>query len=96
MDWCKAPEKGLLRPDLVILLTLTPEAMSKRGGFGDERYEVPELQKKVMEKYLQLKDDKYWKVVDADKSPEDLSYDLYKMVSDSVHKNALTKLSTLW
>lgn len=37
-EWCKAPEAGLLKPDLVLYLTLTPEAMAKRSGFGDERY----------------------------------------------------------
>lgn len=36
-DWCKAPETGLLKPDLVLYLTLTPEAMAIREGFGNER-----------------------------------------------------------
>ncbi len=39
IDWCKAPEAGLLKPDLVLYLTLTPEAMAIREGFGNERYE---------------------------------------------------------
>lgn len=38
LEWCKAPEAGLLKPDLVLLLTMTAAAISKRGGFGDERY----------------------------------------------------------
>lgn len=37
VDWCKAPEAGLLKPDLVLLLTMTAEAISERGGFGNER-----------------------------------------------------------
>lgn len=37
-DWCKAPEKGLLKPDLVLFLQLSTAAIEKRGGFGDERY----------------------------------------------------------
>lgn len=37
LEWCKAPESGLLKPDLVLLLTMTASAISKRGGFGDER-----------------------------------------------------------
>lgn len=37
VEWCKAPETGLLKPDLVLLLTMTATAISKRGGFGDER-----------------------------------------------------------
>jgi dTMP kinase len=36
-NWCRSPEAGLLKPDLVLLLTLSQEAMSKRGGFGEER-----------------------------------------------------------
>lgn len=37
LEWCKAPERGLLKPDLVLLLTMTASAISKRGGFGEER-----------------------------------------------------------
>lgn len=37
LEWCKAPETGLLKPDLVMLLTMTAAAISKRGGFGSER-----------------------------------------------------------
>lgn len=36
-DWCKAPEKGLLKPDLVLFLQLSAAAIEKRGGFGEER-----------------------------------------------------------
>lgn len=37
LDWCKGPERNLLRPDCVLYLTLSSDAMAKRGGFGDER-----------------------------------------------------------
>lgn len=37
VEWCKAPEAGLLKPDLVLLLTMTADAIAKRGGFGRER-----------------------------------------------------------
>lgn len=37
LEWCKGPERGLLKPDLVLLLTMTASAISKRGGFGEER-----------------------------------------------------------
>lgn len=96
MEWCKGPEKGLLKPDLVLLLTLTTEAMAKRGGFGDERYEVPELQKKVMEKFLTLKDDNYWKVIDADKTPDALTAELCELVLDSIESCGHKPLGTLW
>lgn len=38
VEWCKAPEVGLLKPDLVLWLTMSASAISKRGGFGNERY----------------------------------------------------------
>lgn len=37
-EWCKNAENGLLKPDLVLLLNMTAEAIAKRGGFGDERF----------------------------------------------------------
>lgn len=37
INWCKAPEAGLLKPDLVIFLTLTEDASKMRNGYGEER-----------------------------------------------------------
>uniref|UniRef100_A0A182NV10 Thymidylate kinase n=1 Tax=Anopheles dirus TaxID=7168 RepID=A0A182NV10_9DIPT len=96
MDWCKAPESGLLKPDLVILLTLSPEAMARRGGFGDERYEVPTFQRKVIEKYSMLKDDRYWKTIDADKAFDDLTVELYKEVVNSIDSSGDMAIEKLW
>jgi hypothetical protein len=39
LEWCMAPERGLPAPDVVIYLSITPEAAAKRGSFGEERYE---------------------------------------------------------
>lgn len=36
-EWCKAPERGLLKPDLVFLLNLPSAALANRCGFGEER-----------------------------------------------------------
>lgn len=36
-DWCKNAERGLLKPDLVLMLNMSALAISRRGGFGDER-----------------------------------------------------------
>lgn len=80
LDWCKAPEVGLLKPDAVLYLNLSEEAQKKRGGFGDERYEVPEMQKKVAKMFMELKDDSYWQVIDADKDPEELTQELLQVV----------------
>jgi dTMP kinase len=61
MEWCKNAETGLPKPDVVFFLSLSPEALSKRGGFGTERYEVAEIQKEVRNNFLKLADDS-WQV----------------------------------
>lgn len=38
VDWCKGTESNLLKPDLVLLLSLSDEAIGRRGGFGEERF----------------------------------------------------------
>lgn len=61
IDWCKAPEIGLLAPDSVLYLGISPERAAERGGYGDERYERVEFQKKVADFYQTLRDSS-WKV----------------------------------
>lgn len=64
LEWCKQPETGLPKPDLVFLLTLTQEEMEKRPGFGTERYETLNFQKRVSELFCELCDSN-WRKVDA-------------------------------
>lgn len=47
---------GLLTPDLVLFLDLSIEKAIERGGFGLERYETRELQVKVREQFMKIKD----------------------------------------
>ena len=54
LEWARAPEVGLPRPDLCLFLDIAPEAAAARGGFGDERYERGELQNKVRGLFYQL------------------------------------------
>uniref|UniRef100_A0A182TXI2 Thymidylate kinase n=1 Tax=Anopheles melas TaxID=34690 RepID=A0A182TXI2_9DIPT len=96
MEWCKAPESGLLKPDLVILLTLSMEALARRGGFGDERYEVAGFQQKVIERYGMLKDDRYWKAIDADKTFDDVTAVLYEEVLRAIEHSGDKPLEKLW
>eukprot|EP00262_Sarcandra_glabra_P006543 TRINITY_DN1887_c0_g1_i5.p1 TRINITY_DN1887_c0_g1~~TRINITY_DN1887_c0_g1_i5.p1 ORF type:complete len:231 (-),score=20.86 TRINITY_DN1887_c0_g1_i5:359-1051(-) len=61
IEWCKAPEMGLLAPDLVVYLDIPPEKASERGGYGEERYEQLEFQRKVAQHY-QILCDPTWKL----------------------------------
>ncbi|CAG4979583.1 unnamed protein product [Colias eurytheme] len=77
LNWCKSSDVGLPKPDKVFYLTIPLEVMQKRKGFGNERYEVPEFQKKVIKTYQELKEDD-WDVLDADRTPEEIQEDLLK------------------
>eukprot|EP00300_Choanocystis_sp_HF-7_P042675 c9394_g1_i1.p1 GENE.c9394_g1_i1~~c9394_g1_i1.p1 ORF type:complete len:206 (+),score=33.46 c9394_g1_i1:1-618(+) len=70
-EWCLAPERGLPKPDLVFFLHISSEVAQGRGQFGQERYETEELQKRVREQFDHLMDDS-WKLVDANRTIEDL------------------------
>ncbi|MBA0844778.1 hypothetical protein Goarm_023071 [Gossypium armourianum] len=45
-EWCKAPENGLIAPNLVVYLDIPPEKAAEKGGYGGERYE--QLENSVM------------------------------------------------
>lgn len=94
-DWCKSPDTGLLRPDLVVYLTLSEEAMAKRGGFGNERYETTEIQKKVGKVFEKLVEKDNWRIVDADKTEDELSVELEKLLVEKI-QNVTEEIGTLW
>ncbi|XP_027926198.1 thymidylate kinase isoform X2 [Vigna unguiculata] len=96
IEWCKAPEIGLLAPDVVVYLDISPEKAAERGGYGGERYEKLEFQKKVADCYKVLHDVS-WKVVDGCQSMEDVEKQLQEIVLDCVIECGKGKLlSTLW
>ncbi|KAH9575680.1 hypothetical protein CY35_01G123500 [Sphagnum magellanicum] len=71
LDWCKAPEAGLPAPDLVLYLDISAEAAAERGGYGGERYEKVEFQKKVEHNFKSLQDST-WQNMDATQSIDTL------------------------
>ncbi|CAO1358483.1 unnamed protein product [Diamesa serratosioi] len=95
-EWCKTPEKGLLKPDLVIYLTLSAEAMARRSGFGDERYETTEIQKNVKKMYERLIEEPLWKVIDADKTEETLGDELEALIMDKISNIKDETIGTMW
>lgn len=95
IDWCKQPDIGLPLPDKVVYLTLSSEALAKRGGFGVERYEQTDFQKTVAENFKLLKDDN-WQEVNADRSIEDLQKELLHIVKQTMTDVADKSLHKLW
>lgn len=56
-QWCFAPDKGLIRPDLTLFLTHNDaKGQTQRDGFGQERYEVGSFQDKVKRQFEILLD----------------------------------------
>ncbi|KAJ8727943.1 hypothetical protein PYW08_016328 [Mythimna loreyi] len=95
LNWCKSPDVGLPKPDKVFFLTMPIDSIKQRNGFGAERYEVLNFQKKVSEMYSQLKEDN-WEVLDANRSIESIQEDLLErslnVVNDVTDKN----IGKLW
>eukprot|EP00268_Persea_americana_P065555 TRINITY_DN876_c0_g1_i10.p1 TRINITY_DN876_c0_g1~~TRINITY_DN876_c0_g1_i10.p1 ORF type:complete len:255 (+),score=48.78 TRINITY_DN876_c0_g1_i10:177-941(+) len=96
IEWCKAPEIGLVAPDLVVYLDIPPEKAAERGDYGHERYEKLEFQLKVAQYYQVLRDES-WKNVDACLAMEEVEKQLRKLALESVTACQKGKpLSLLW
>lgn len=50
--FCRGSDVGLPRPDLTLFLDLGVEVSMARGGFGEERYEREEVQRRVRTLFL--------------------------------------------
>ena len=48
------------KPDAVVFIDMTVEEICARAGFGEEKYESMEFQKKVAAMYKQIFDPNYW------------------------------------
>lgn len=99
VDWCKGTERNLLKPDLVLLLSLSDEAQRRRGGFGEERYETSDIQRRVGLAFQELFDPAYWREIDADRSVEELQQLLLTealRTIEAVRPGAEKSLPVLW
>lgn len=98
VDWCKQPEVGLPKPDLVMFLKLSPAEAALRGQYGQERYETSAFQLAVQERFEQLMDDPTvnWQVIDASRDVENVSSDITKRSLDIIEAVQLRPLGELW
>lgn len=98
LDWCKQPDVGLPKPDLILFLQLQLLDAASRGEFGLERYETGTFQEQVLLCFQQLMSDKNlnWKVVDASKSIEDVHEEIRVLSEDAIRNAAQRPLEELW
>lgn len=85
VQWLYSPDKGLPKPDLTLFLTLSLEELSRRKGWGDERYEKEAFQKSVRECFLEILDpaDPLIEIVDVNgMSIQQVHLHLWKIIEE--------------
>ncbi|KAF9270506.1 P-loop containing nucleoside triphosphate hydrolase protein [Marasmius fiardii PR-910] len=102
-EWCRAPDVGLPAPDLTIFLDISPEKARERGGYGEERYEKEEMQRKVREVFERLGTETCadgstrWEVVDAGRDKETVESEIWEHVEKLLRDGRLEgKVGRLW
>jgi len=94
LTWCKQPDVGLPKPDLVCFLDVSEEVAKARADFGGERYEKTEFQAKVRNNY-NLLSDKSWKFINADKTMDEVHSDIYSVINQEI-ENPKKPVGKLW
>ncbi|XP_071453788.1 thymidylate kinase [Hetaerina americana] len=95
MNWCRGPDIGLPRPDIVVFLDLDQKSASSRFGFGEERYETLQFQEAVRDNFSKLKDSS-WMVVDARKGIEEMHQEIWSRVKDTIDECWKEPIGKLW
>jgi dTMP kinase len=97
--WCRNPDIGLPRPDAVIFLSLSSDAAALRGGYGEERYEKEEMQRRVRDVFNLLhadsRDAEDWRIIDASEGIEQVSdriWDTVEPIIEAAKSNQLRSI----
>lgn len=93
LEWARAPDVGLPRPDRVVFLDLEPGEAERRGGFGEEKYEKREMQINVREIFGELSkisgfEGEDMRVLNAGKSKDEVRSDVWDIVLPRVEEVA--------
>ena len=89
LDWCRQPDVGLPRPDMVLFLHVSPEDAAKRGGYGTERYEKKAMQDRVRELFEEVrkrKEGEDFRFVDAGASAEEVQEEILRLVKKEMEE----------
>ncbi|KAJ7035045.1 thymidylate kinase [Mycena alexandri] len=98
LDWCRSPDVSLPAPDVTLFLDISPEKARERGGYGEERYEKEELQRKVRTIFSKISGEfsaEKWVTVDAGRSQEDVAADVWSFV-EGFAAGVHSPLQRLW
>ncbi|CAD8134563.1 unnamed protein product [Paramecium octaurelia] len=86
IEWCKAPDAGLIQPDITFYLTAPIEELSKRGDYGKEIYENSSFQ---------YKQENFYKI-DALKSVDEIQAEILNHISEKLDNTSLLQQKKLW
>ena len=95
LDWRKAPDAGLPAPDVVVFLEIPPEKAEARSGFGNERYEVSDMQVRVAANFNQLVTP-CWRKIDAARPIDEVRADVERCVLAAAEVACSSPVKTLW
>ncbi|CAP22251.2 Protein CBG01006 [Caenorhabditis briggsae] len=73
---------GLPKPDIVLFFQVSPEVAASRGGFGNERLETAQLQAEVAKVMPTLRDDAFWKSVNADAALAAVEKEVFQLYTE--------------
>uniref|UniRef100_UPI0037E776C7 thymidylate kinase n=1 Tax=Semicossyphus pulcher TaxID=241346 RepID=UPI0037E776C7 len=98
LEWCRNPDVGLPKPDLVMFLQLSLGEAALRGQYGEERYETSAFQKTVQQKFEHLMKDPSvnWQVIDASQSVDDVHGDITTHSLNAINTAQNLPLGELW
>ena len=84
LEWLSTLDKNMPRSDLTIILDVPVQVTYTRSTtMGANRFEqTKEFIERVREIFLAVADKENWKVVDADRSMQDVNQDIVKIVED--------------
>lgn len=102
--WCTFPDIGLPEPDLVLFLDVSPAVARSRGGYGEERYEKEEMQRRVRDIFKRIEDEAQqskdmhrmdWVTIDADKTLAEVEQTIWERV-EPLSKGVSEPVGRLW
>lgn len=80
---------------LNLLIVPHTQSSKSRGGFGQERYEKEEMQKRVRKNFQAMKT-KSWSILDAKQSIEKLSEEIHEIAKRTIEEASNKPLGKLW
>lgn len=100
-EWCRAPDIGLPAPDLTLFLNVEPEVARVRGGYGEERYEMEDVQRGVRAVFERIGEEMKregqgeWVEIDASREKDLVAEDIWRAV-EPLSRGVVSSLQKLW